>query len=133
MVSTAERLLGPYRWTRFDLAVLPASFPYGGMETPGAVLLNPALVVGDRSQVDVVAHELAHFWHGDLVGCAEWSSFWLNEVRPLTVKPPRRRAALTTLLPPSSSLALPSSLAGLDRLLRGPHRSVAPRRPDARL
>ncbi|KPV73418.1 uncharacterized protein RHOBADRAFT_55163 [Rhodotorula graminis WP1] len=79
MVTTAEKLLGPYRWGRHDQVILPASFPFGGMEAVNCVLLNPALIVGDRSQVDVVAHELAHFWHGNLVGCAEWSSFWLNE------------------------------------------------------
>lgn len=81
MVSTAEDLFGPFVWTRYDMVVLPSSFPFGGMEYPQSVLLTPALVVGDRSQVDVVAHELAHFWHGNLVSCAEWDSFWLNEVR----------------------------------------------------
>ncbi|GAA5957633.1 hypothetical protein JCM8115_001380 [Rhodotorula mucilaginosa] len=79
MVSTAEQLCGPYRWGRYDALVLPASFPYGGMENPNCTFLTPALVVGDRSQVDVVAHEASHSWHGNDVSCDGWSSFWLNE------------------------------------------------------
>ena len=63
MVSTAEQLCGPYRWGRYDALVLPASFPYGGMENPCLTFLTPALIVGDRSQVDVVAHEASHSWH----------------------------------------------------------------------
>lgn len=50
-----------------------------GMENPAMTFLTPALVVGDRSQVDVVAHELAHSWHGNLVSTEDWRSFWLNE------------------------------------------------------
>ncbi|GAA6041801.1 hypothetical protein JCM8097_007167 [Rhodosporidiobolus ruineniae] len=79
IVHTAEELLTPYVWGRYDALVLPASFPYGGMENPNMTFLTPALIVGDRSQVDVLAHECAHSWHGNLVGCADWDSFWLNE------------------------------------------------------
>ncbi|GAA5863563.1 hypothetical protein JCM3774_006527 [Rhodotorula dairenensis] len=79
MVSTAEQLCGPYRWGRYDALVLPSSFPYGGMENPNITFLTPALIVGDRSQVDVVAHEASHSWHGNDVSCDGWSSFWLNE------------------------------------------------------
>ncbi|GAA5993250.1 hypothetical protein JCM10908_004532 [Rhodotorula pacifica] len=79
MVATAEELCGPYRWGRYDALVLPSSFPYGGMENPNMTFLTPALIVGDRSQVDVVAHEASHSWHGNDVSCDGWSSFWLNE------------------------------------------------------
>ncbi|KAK4054137.1 Leucyl aminopeptidase yscIV [Microbotryomycetes sp. JL201] len=78
-VKVAEAIATPYCWGRFDSLVLPNSFPYGGMENPNATFLTPALVVGDRSEVDVIAHELAHSWTGNLVGCANWTSFWLNE------------------------------------------------------
>ncbi|KAM0789581.1 hypothetical protein ACM66B_000390 [Microbotryomycetes sp. NB124-2] len=78
-VKVAEAIATPYSWGRFDSLVLPNSFPFGGMENPNATFLTPALVVGDRSEVDVIAHELAHSWTGNLVGCANWSSFWLNE------------------------------------------------------
>jgi leukotriene A-4 hydrolase/aminopeptidase len=79
MIVTAERLFGPYDWDRFDMLVLPPSFPYGGMENPRMTFLTPTLLAGDRSLVDVVAHELAHSWTGNLVTNATIDHFWLNE------------------------------------------------------
>ncbi|BGP27644.1 Leucyl aminopeptidase yscIV [Rhodotorula toruloides] len=78
-IKTAEQLCGPYKWGRYDALVLPFSFPFGGMENPNMTFLTPALIVGDRSQVDVLAHEASHSWHGNDVGVAAWDSFWLNE------------------------------------------------------
>src|SRR5262249_11362932 len=78
-LSTAERLFGPYDWDRYDMLVLPPSFPYGGMENPCMTFLTPTLLAGDRSLVDVVAHELAHSWTGNLVSNATGEHFWLNE------------------------------------------------------
>jgi leukotriene-A4 hydrolase len=79
MLSTAESLLGPYQWGRYDLLVLPPTFPYGGMENPCLTFVTPSLLVGDRSLVNVVAHEITHSWMGNLVTNASWSHFWLNE------------------------------------------------------
>ncbi|MBI2755858.1 MAG: M1 family metallopeptidase [Chloroflexi bacterium] len=79
MLTTGERLFGPYDWERYDLLVLPAAFPYGGMENPRLTFLTPTVVAGDRSQVSVVAHELAHSWTGNLVSNANAEHFWLNE------------------------------------------------------
>lgn len=79
MVNAAERLYGPYRWGRYDMIVLPPSFPYGGMENPTLTFLTPTVIAGDRSLVGVIAHELAHSWSGNLVTNATWSDFWLNE------------------------------------------------------
>jgi len=79
MMVVAEKLFGPYEWGRFDLLMLPPSFPYGGMENPCLVFLTPTLVTGDRSMVSVVAHELAHAWTGNLITNATWGDFWLNE------------------------------------------------------
>jgi len=79
MIGTAEQLFGPYDWERYDLLVLPRSFPYGGMENPRMTFLTPTLLAGDRSLVDVVAHELAHSWTGNLVTNATAEHFWLNE------------------------------------------------------
>jgi aminopeptidase N len=79
MVATAESLFGPYRWGRYDLLVLPPSFPYGGMENPRLTFATPTILAGDRSLVSLVAHELAHSWSGNLVTNATWSDFWLNE------------------------------------------------------
>ena len=79
MLETAEDMFGPYRWGRYDLLILPPSFPYGGMENPRLSYLTPSLLAGDRSLVDVVAHELAHSWSGNLVTNATWRDGWLNE------------------------------------------------------
>jgi aminopeptidase N len=79
MIKTAEGLFGPYEWDRYDMIVLPPSFPYGGMENPRLTFLTPTLLAGDRSLVDVVAHELAHSWTGNLVTNANVDHFWLNE------------------------------------------------------
>ncbi len=79
MVQAAEGLYGPYRWGRYDLLVLPPSFPFGGMENPCLTFATPTVIAGDKSLVSLVAHELAHSWSGNLVTNATWSDFWLNE------------------------------------------------------
>jgi aminopeptidase N len=79
MVQAAESLFGPYRWGRYDLLVLPPSFPFGGMENPCLTFVTPTVIAGDRSLVSLIAHELAHSWSGNLVTNATWSDFWLNE------------------------------------------------------
>ena len=79
MLSHGEELFGPYLWDRYDVLVLPRSFPYSGMENPRLTFLNPVLVTGDRSETDTLAHELAHSWTGNLVTNATWEDFWLNE------------------------------------------------------
>ncbi|CAN5429756.1 M1 family metallopeptidase [soil metagenome] len=79
MVAAAETLYGPYRWGRYDLLVLPPSFPFGGMENPRLTFATPTAVAGDRSLVSLVAHELAHSWSGNQVTNATWADFWLNE------------------------------------------------------
>ncbi|KAI8801906.1 peptidase family M1-domain-containing protein [Cladochytrium replicatum] len=78
-IKVAEDMLTPYVWGRYDLLVLPASFPYGGMENPCLTFVTPSLIAGDRSLVDVIAHELAHSWSGNLVTSRNWEHFWLNE------------------------------------------------------
>jgi leukotriene-A4 hydrolase len=79
MIAATERLYGQYRWGRYDLLVLPPSFPYGGMENPRLTFATPTVLAGDKSLVSLVAHELAHSWSGNLVTNATWSDFWLNE------------------------------------------------------
>jgi leukotriene-A4 hydrolase len=79
MLEQAEQLYGPYLWGRFDILVLPPSFPFGGMENPSVIFVTPTVIAGDRSAVSVISHELAHAWSGNLVTNATWSDFWLNE------------------------------------------------------
>ena len=78
-VDEAEKLLGPYMWGRYDLLVLPPSFPYGGMENPRLTFLTPTCILGTRGQVSLITHELAHAWTGNLITNATWQDFWLNE------------------------------------------------------
>ena len=79
MVAAAEKLYGAYRWGRYDVLVLPPSFPFGGMENPTLTFATPTVLAGDRSLVSLIAHELAHSWSGNLVTNATWDDFWLNE------------------------------------------------------
>jgi len=79
MLSAGEALFGPYAWDRFDILVMPPSFPYGGMENPRLTFVTPTLLAGDRSQARVIGHELAHAWTGNLVTNAHAEHFWLNE------------------------------------------------------
>lgn len=79
MIKVGEGLFGPYEWERFDLLVLPPSFPYGGMENPRMVFLTPTVIKGDATGAQVVAHELAHSWTGNLITNKTNEHFWLNE------------------------------------------------------
>lgn len=79
MMQAAESLFGPYPWGRYDLLVLPPSFPFGGMENPELTFVTPSILAGDRSLTTLIAHELAHSWSGNLVTNATWNDFWLNE------------------------------------------------------
>lgn len=79
MIEVAEGLYGEYKWGRYDIIVLPPSFPFGGMENPKLTFATPTILAGDRSLVSLIAHELAHSWSGNLVTNATWDDFWLNE------------------------------------------------------
>uniref|UniRef100_A0A158Q6S5 Leuk-A4-hydro_C domain-containing protein n=1 Tax=Elaeophora elaphi TaxID=1147741 RepID=A0A158Q6S5_9BILA len=79
MLKAAENLVGKYEWGRYDLVVLPSSFPFGGMENPCLTFVTPALLARDRSAAYVIAHEISHSWTGNLVSNTNWEHFWLNE------------------------------------------------------
>ena len=78
-IEAAEKIVFPYAWTTYNVLVLPPSFPFGGMENPQYTFATPTLISGDRANVDVIAHELAHSWSGNLVSNASFEHFWLNE------------------------------------------------------
>ena len=135
MMAAAERLYGPYRWERYDLLVLPPSFPFGGMENPRLTFATPTILAGDRSLVSLVAHELAHSWSGNLVTNATWRDFWLNE--GFTVYLERRiveavygpeRAAMEAVL---GLRALHADFERLDDADEVLHVDLAGRDPDA--
>ncbi len=79
MIEKAEKLYGAYRWTDYDLLILPPSFPFGGMENPRLSFITPTVIAGDKSLVNLIAHELAHSWSGNLVTNATWRDLWINE------------------------------------------------------
>lgn len=79
MLEAAEALYGKYAWDRYDVIVLPPSFPFGGMENPRLTFATPTILAGDKSLTSLVAHELAHSWSGNLVTNSTWDDFWMNE------------------------------------------------------
>ena len=79
ILNIAEGICGPYVWGRYEFLVLPYSFPFGGMENPNMTFMSPTQIVGDRSLVTVLAHEIVHSWTGNLVTNVSWEHFWLNE------------------------------------------------------
>jgi len=79
MLQAAEELCGPYVWGIYDILVLPPSFPFGGMENPCLTFATPTLLSGDKANADVIAHEIAHSWTGNLVTNVNFEHFWLNE------------------------------------------------------
>ena len=77
----------PYPGTKLDLVAIP-DFAFGAMENLGCVtfretvlLVDPARATQPELQIvtDVIAHELAHMWFGDLVTMKWWNGLWLNE------------------------------------------------------
>jgi len=79
MIAASEKLFGAYRWARYDILVMPPSFPVGGMENPRLSFITPTVIAGDKSLTSVIAHELAQSWSGNLVTNATWRDVWLNE------------------------------------------------------
>ena len=79
MLEIAESMYGKYAWDRYDMLLLPPSFPFGGMENPRLTFVTPTILAGDRSLTALIAHELAHSWSGNLVTNKTWDDFWLNE------------------------------------------------------
>ena len=135
MMAATERLYGPYRWDRYDLLVLPPSFPFGGMENPRLTFATPTILAGDRSLVSLVAHELAHSWSGNLVTNATWRDFWLNEGVTTYIERRiveevfgTRRAEMEAVLGRDLLLAELERLDDADELL---HVDLAGRDPDA--
>lgn len=118
MIEATEALYGPYRWERYDLLILPPSFPFGGMENPRLSFITPTVIVGDQSLVSLIAHELAHSWSGNLVTNASWKDIWLNEgftsyveTRIIEALYGVERAQMETVIEQAS---LRRALAGLD-------------------
>jgi puromycin-sensitive aminopeptidase len=77
----------PYPGDKLDLVAVP-DFAFGAMENLGAVVFREVLLLVDPTAVsrqelqrvtDVICHEIAHMWFGDLVTMSWWNGIWLNE------------------------------------------------------
>jgi aminopeptidase N len=75
----------PYPFSKYGQIFVP-EFAWGGMENPGAVTLNernifrgPPKKVDLENRNDLILHEMAHMWFGDLVTMSWWNDLWLNE------------------------------------------------------
>ncbi|KAF7549370.1 hypothetical protein G7Z17_g6433 [Cylindrodendrum hubeiense] len=79
IINAAEKLVFEYPWPLYNLVVLPKSFHLGGMENPIFNFYSATVISGDCENVNVVAHEFAHSFSGNLVTNASWEHFWLNE------------------------------------------------------
>ncbi len=127
MVVAAEKLFGPYQWGRYDMLVLPPSFPFGGMENPTLTFLTPTFIAGDKSLTSLIAHELAHSWSGNLATNATWADFWLNE--GMTTYAERR--VVEELYGPK--VAAQQVALGVDALNKAVAENGGPNGPDTRL
>jgi len=127
MVDAAEALYGPYQWGRYDMLVLPPSFPLGGMENPTLTFLTPTFIAGDKSLVSLIAHELAHSWSGNLATNATWADFWLNE--GMTTYAERR--IVEAIYGPK--VATQQVALGLDTMNKAVEENGGPKGPDTRL
>jgi aminopeptidase N len=127
MIDAAEALYGPYKWGRYDMLVLPPSFPFGGMENPTLTFLTPTFIAGDKSLVSLIAHELAHSWSGNLATNATWADFWLNE--GMTSYAERR--IVESLYGPK--VAAQQVALGLDAMNKAIADNGGPANPDTRL
>jgi aminopeptidase N len=127
MVEAAEALYGPYKWGRYDLLVLPPSFPFGGMENPTLTFLTPTFIAGDKSLTSLIAHELAHSWSGNLATHATWADFWLNE--GFTTYAERR--IIETVYGPR--VAAQQVSLGIDAMNKAIEENGGPGGPDTRL
>jgi puromycin-sensitive aminopeptidase len=77
----------PYPYAKLDLVAVP-DFEIGAMENAGAVFFRETLLLMDEASVslpeqkraaEVICHELAHMWYGNLVTMRWWDDLWLNE------------------------------------------------------
>ncbi|MGH2633954.1 MAG: M1 family aminopeptidase, partial [Tepidiformaceae bacterium] len=84
MIALFERVTGvSFPWSKYSQVVV-RDFVFGGMENTSATTMTENIILDrkamrDFSSDDLISHELAHMWSGDLLTCRDWSHGWLNE------------------------------------------------------
>lgn len=84
MIRLFERITGvAYPWAKYSQVVV-RDFVFGGMENTSATTMFEDILLDrkaarDFTSDDLVSHELAHMWFGDLLTCKNWDHGWLNE------------------------------------------------------
>ena len=79
MLQADEKMFGSYRWSRFDIVVMPSNYPTLGAAAPRLAFVSPTVVAQDDRSTAALAREMAHAWAGELVSNATWRDRWLNE------------------------------------------------------
>ncbi|MDP1802121.1 MAG: M1 family aminopeptidase [Bacteroidota bacterium] len=72
-----ENYYGPYVWNRFGYALVP--FNSGAMEHATNIAYPRAVIGSLTYEAELMAHELAHHWWGDLITCETQEDMWINE------------------------------------------------------
>lgn len=73
-----------YPFNKYDQTMV-SNFTFGGMENVTATTMADSEILAARNQLfaagveDLVSHELAHSWFGNMVTCRNWAELWLNE------------------------------------------------------
>jgi leukotriene-A4 hydrolase len=79
MLRAGEKLLGPYPWERFDIALMPMSFPVSDLGYPDLATISPTLIGADARELAPLAHALAYSWVDALLAPSEWRDRWIGE------------------------------------------------------
>jgi aminopeptidase N len=84
MIALFEKITGvKFPWAKYSQVVV-RDFIFGGMENTSATTMTENILLDrkatrDFTSDDLISHELAHMWFGDLMTCRDWSHGWLNE------------------------------------------------------
>eukprot|EP01016_Furgasonia_blochmanni_P035294 TRINITY_DN3895_c0_g1_i1.p1 TRINITY_DN3895_c0_g1~~TRINITY_DN3895_c0_g1_i1.p1 ORF type:complete len:686 (+),score=187.02 TRINITY_DN3895_c0_g1_i1:163-2220(+) len=68
-----------YTWSMVFHIVMPRSFPWNVIQTPGLLLIHPSMLTKESSRINDIALRTAYLWNCDLVSPANWGNLWMSE------------------------------------------------------